>query len=593
MVDLNTKTPSGGEFVILGPQIPDFSPEDFSEEQILIAESTREFVKTEILSRLNEIDSQSDPKLVPHLLDLSAQLGLLGAAIPESYGGAGLDFMSNMLITEEMGRAHSFAVSFGAHTGIGTLPILYYGNDHQKQKYLPKLASGEWKAAYCLTEPDAGSDANAGKTSAKLNEAATHYILNGQKMWISNAGFADVLTVFARIENDKYLSAFVVERNFGGITMNPEEHKMGIKGSSTRQIFFNDTPVPKENLLGQRGEGFKIAVHILNIGRLKLHLFTVGSSKQVLEHVCTYANQRKQFGKKLIEFEAIQEKIGWAYIRSWASEAAGYRACKLIENTIKSLTAAGLPEVEARIEAADRFAIECALLKFHGSEVLDYVADEGVQIYGGMGYSADAPMERMYRDARINRIFEGTNEINRMLAVGTLIKKAMKGEIALMPAIDKASKSLMEFPEPWDEETPFAAEYRISENLKKAFLLLGGSCVKAFGQNLEARQSVMLALADVLAECWVAESAVMRAHRNFIKTGEMPLEELELVRCYLFKATEVLQQQGRRVLAALPPSDETVMLGVGIKRFSKTPNWDVLSMVCHLGKGAQETYFAA
>lgn len=592
MVDNNTNPLKGGAFIINAPEIPDFSPEDFTEEQLMIAQSTEEFVKTEITPRLNDIDSQSDSHLVPHLLDKAAQLGLLGAAIPEDYGGTGLDFMSNMLITEEMGKAHSFAVSFGAHTGIGTLPILYYGNEQQKQFYLPKLASGTSKAAYCLTEPEAGSDANAGKTSAKLNEAGTHYLLNGQKMWISNGGFADVFTVFARIGSDKYLSAFIVEKAFGGITMNPEEHKMGIKGSSTRQIFFNDTPVPIENLLGKPGEGFKIAVHILNIGRLKLQLFAVGSSKQALAYACTYAGQRKQFGNKLIEFEAIQEKIGWSYAKMWAAESAGYRACKLIDQTIETLKASGVPEVEARIEAADQFAIECAFLKVHGSEVLDYVVDETLQIYGGMGYSADAPIERLYRDARINRIFEGTNEINRMLAMGTLLKRALKGELALMAAIEKASKSLMEFPEPYDLDTPLSAEYRIADNLKKVFLLTGGASVKDFGANLEKRQSVVIALADVLTEVFVVESVVLRAHRILLKKGSLSEVEKLAVQCYLCHSVEVVQKQSKRVLAALPQTDEVVLLSSGIKRFTKIPNWDLLSMVCSLGRAVQANYFA-
>lgn len=455
----------GGEFLIKETDASQiFIPEEFSEEQQMIAETCRDFLKAEIHPRLDEIDKAGSPELISSLMDKAGELGLLGTAVPEEYGGFGMNFNTSMLVAEVLGAGHSFSVAQSAHTGIGTLPIVYYGNEEQKAKYLPKLASGEWKAAYCLTEPDSGSDANSGKTKAELTEDGKFYKINGQKMWITNGGFADIFIVFAKIEDDKNLTAFIVEKSFGGITMNEPEHKMGIKGSDTRQIFFNDCMVPVENMLSKRDNGFKIAVNILNVGRIKLAVAAVGGSKGVINHAINYANERKQFGISIGRFGAIKHKLAEMAIRIWTTETACYRAGQNIDDLIDSLTASGMSDADAKLKALEQYAIECAILKVNGSETLDYVADEGVQVYGGMGYSADAPMDRAYRDSRINRIFEGTNEINRMLVLDMLLKRAMKGELDLLGPATAVGKEILSIPEfgMSDDEELFAAEKKVS-----------------------------------------------------------------------------------------------------------------------------------
>lgn len=564
---------TGGAFVIHKAQPEDvFTPEDFNEEQQMIAATCHEFLEKEIFTRLNEIDSQQDPQLMPDLMDKAGELGLLGTSVPAQYGGFGMDFNTSMLVAEVVGAGHSFAVALSAHTGIGTLPIVYYGNEAQKAKYLPKLASGEWKACYCLTEPDSGSDANSGKTKAVLSEDGSHYRITGQKMWITNGGFADVMIVFAKIEQDKNLTAFIVDKSFGGITMNEEEHKMGIKGSSTRQIFFNDCPVPVENMLSARENGFKIAVNILNIGRIKLAAAAVGASKRVSQMSLQYAEERKQFGVSIGTFGAIRYKLAEQYIKTYASESATYRAGQDIENKEHALKAEGMDEVQAKLKAVEQFAIECAILKVHASETLDYVTDEGVQIYGGMGYSADAPMERAYRDSRINRIFEGTNEINRLLSVGTLLKKAMKGELDLMKPAMAVQQEIMSIPD-FGKAAPegfLAIETELIERLKKAFLMVSGAAVQKLMLRIEQEQEIMMYLADVLIEIYVAESTLLRTQKLASQKGQDAVRLQTLAtQVYLHDAAEKIALASREALQSFASGDELRMMLMGLKRFTK------------------------
>lgn len=563
----------GGAFII-SQTSPDqiFIPEDFNEEQQMIATTCHEFLEKEIWNRLDAIDSHDDLNLMPSLMDKAGELGLLGTSVPAEYGGFGMDFNTSMLVAEVIGAGHSFAVALSAHTGIGTLPIVYYGNADQKAKYLPKLASGEWKAAYCLTEPESGSDANSGKTKAELTSDGKYYQITGQKMWITNGGFADVFIVFAKIENDKNLTAFIVERSFGGVTMNPEEHKMGIRGSSTRQIFFNQCPVPVENMLSSRENGFKIAVNILNIGRIKLAAAAIGASKRVNELSAQYASERKQFGVSINTFGAIKHKLAEQYIKTYVSESATYRAGQDIENKQIELQKSGLGEVESKLKGVEQYAIECAILKVHASETLDYVVDEGVQIYGGMGYSADAPMERAYRDSRINRIFEGTNEINRLLSVGTLLKKAIKNEIDLVGPAMKVQQEIMSIPDfgASEPEGFLMKETAQIERLKKAFLMVSGAAVQKLMTKIESEQEVMMCLADILIEIYAIESAVLRTQKLAIQNGEASVEKQKFaVQVYLYDATEKIAIQGRQALNSFATGDELRMMQLGLKRFTK------------------------
>jgi alkylation response protein AidB-like acyl-CoA dehydrogenase len=568
------KAIKGGEFLVRETEASEiFIPEEWSEEQKMIAQTCQDFLETEILTKLDEIDSMKHPELVPSLLDKAGELGLLGASVPEEYGGYGMDFNTSMLIAEVMGRGYSFAVSISAHTGIGTLPILYYGTEEQKQKYLPKLASGEWKASYCLTEPDAGSDANSGKTKATLTEDGTHYLINGQKMWITNGGFADLLIVFAKIDKDDKLSAFIVEKTFGGITMNEEERKMGIKGSSTRQIFFNDCKVPVENMLSERENGFKIALNILNIGRIKLGAAAFGGAKSALGLSVKYANERVQFGKTIGSFGAIKHKIGDVAATIFASETAHYRASQNIEDAYNELIKSGASDSEAKLKSTEQFAIECAILKVHGSETLDYAVDEGVQIYGGMGYSAEGPMDRAYRDARINRIFEGTNEINRMLTIDMLLKRAMQGELDLMGpamAVAKELTSIPDFSAGSGDEDPFAKEKLAIKNLKKAGLMIAGAAVQKFMTNLKEEQEILMNLADMLIEGYVAESVLLRAEKiHKMKGAEESGLYRDLAMIYLHKAVEKSNWAGKQAIYAFAEGDEMRMMLMGLKRFTK------------------------
>jgi alkylation response protein AidB-like acyl-CoA dehydrogenase len=521
---------------------------------------------------LDEIDYATDTSVMVGLLDKAGELGLLGTSVPEEYGGFGMDFNTSMLVAEACGAGHSFAVALSAHTGIGTLPIVYYGTEAQKQMYLPKLATGEWKAAYCLTEPDSGSDANAAKTKARLNEAGTHYIVNGQKMWITNGGFADLFIVFAKIAEDKKLTAFLVEKTFPGITMNAEEHKMGIKGSSTRQVFFTDCEVPVENLLFEREGGFKIAVNILNIGRIKLAAAVLGGAKQVVDQAVNYARDRKQFGQSIHAFGAIQAKMASMIVKIYASESASYRAGQNIDESILSLKAAGMADAEAKLKGVEQFAIECAILKVHASEVLDYVVDEGVQIFGGMGFSAEAPMERAYRDSRINRIFEGTNEINRLLAIGTVLKRAMKGEIELMPAAMAVGKEILGVPD-FSTSVPdgiFGREYQVIANLKKAILMVAGAALQKFTTAIENEQEILMGVSDMMIEVYIAESTLARVDKLITRDGQDKHQvAYECALVYLHEAVEKIHYSGKEVIMGFAKGDELTVLLMGLKRFTK------------------------
>ncbi len=564
---------NGGEYLIKDTEAGQvFIPEEFSEEQLMMAQACQDFLDTEIEPHKEAIDSMKHPELVPEILRKAGELGLLGIAVPEEYGGLGMSFNTSMLIADIIGSAGSFSTTYGAHSGIGTLPILYYGTEEQKQKYLPKLVNAEWAACYCLTEPDAGSDANSGKTKATLSEDGTHYLITGQKMWISNGGFADLLIVFARIADDKNLSAFIVEKSFGGITMNEEEKKMGIKGSSTRQVFFNDCKVPVENMLSERGNGFKIAVNILNIGRVKLGAGVLGGCRKVLSDAIQYAGERKQFGVSINSFGAIKQKLAEMAIRTYACESLCYRAGQDIEDRIESLTNDGMDATLAKLKGVEEFAIECAIAKVHGSEVLDYVVDQGVQIYGGMGYSADAPMERAYRDARISRIYEGTNEINRILMVGMLLKRAMKGEIDLMrpaQAVGEELKAVPSFDSP-DSSQPLAAEKEVLIKLKKVFLMLGGRAAQVLGNKMESEQEIMMNLADIMIEIYAVESTILRTEKLIMKHGPQESAiQLAVTQVYLFEAVDKIQAAGKEAILSFLSGDEQKVMLMGLKRFTK------------------------
>lgn len=566
----------GGEFLIKETDANDvFIPEEFGEEQHLIAQSCKDFLAQEVHPNLDRIDEQEEG-LIVSLLNKAGELGLLGISIPQEYGGMGSDFTTGMLSTEALGSGHSFMVAFAAHTGIGTMPIMYYGTEEQKKKYLPKLASGEWKACYCLTEPGSGSDANSGKTKAVLSSDGKNYLINGQKMWITNGGFADIFIVFAKIDDDKNLSAFIVEKN-DGISLNPEEKKMGIKGSSTRQVFFNNCNVPVENLLGEREGGFKIAVNILNIGRIKLAAGTTGGAKAVIDQSVKYANERVQFGKPIANYGAIKHKLAWMATNTYALESATYRCSRNIEDAIHALQESGMDKAKAMLKGVEQYATEAAILKVAGSEICDNVIDEGVQIYGGMGYSEEAPMARAYRDSRINRIFEGTNEINRMLTVDMLMKRAMKGELDLMGPAMKVADELMsvpDFSEP--DDSLFAQEKNYVRNFKKAVLMVAGSAAQKLMLKLADEQEILINIADMCIETYLAESVLLRTEKLVKMRGEKECErQLDMMRIYINDAADKINKSGKDALNSFGEGDELRVMLMGLKRFTKTNPFNI------------------
>ena len=560
----------GGEFLLKETDAADiYIPEERNEEQKMMADMARDFIAHEVLPILDRIDQQEEG-LMQKLLDKAGELGLLATSIPEKYQGFGKDFNTSLMITEVVGAGHSFAVALAAHTGIGTLPILYFGTEAQKQKYLPKLGTGELKASYCLTEPGSGSDALAAKTKAVLSADGKYYTLNGQKMWITNAGFADVFVVFAQVDGDKF-TGFIVEKGTPGLTLGNEEHKMGIKGSSTRQVFFADCKVPAENLLGQIGKGHLIAFNILNIGRIKLAAAALGASKKASTGSVQYAKERIQFKQPIANFGAIQHKLAEQAIQIFAVESAMYRAGNDIQLAEEQLVEGGKTYEEALLAAAQEFAIECAILKVAGSEALDYVVDEGVQIYGGYGFSADYPMDRSYRDSRINRIFEGTNEINRMLTMDMLLKKAMKGELDFMSGAMAVQKELTGIPEFGEEDTSlFGAEKKAIKNMKKSLLMIAGAAAQKYMDKLANEQEILMNLADVAILTYVAESALLRTEKLIgIKGEEAVKAQIDIVKVYVSEATDKVNIAGKSTINAMSTGDEQRMLLMGLKRYTK------------------------
>ncbi|MFT4661808.1 MAG: alkylation response protein AidB-like acyl-CoA dehydrogenase [Patiriisocius sp.] len=572
-----SKAITGGEFLIRETQCEDiFIPEEWTEEQKMISDMCREFVKKEIFPKLEQIDAMEEG-LMSSLVEKAGALGMLGISVPEELGGMGMDFCTSLLTADVLGPSHSFSVAFGAHTGIGTLPILYYGNDEQKKKYIPKLASGEWKASYCLTEPSAGSDANSGKTSAKLTEDGKHYIINGQKMWITNAGFADVFTVFAKIDDDENLSAFILTKGMEGLTMNPEEKKMGIKGSSTRQVFFNNVKVPIEDQLYDRGRGFKIAVNILNIGRIKLGAGVLGASRELIDISVNYANERQQFGRSISKYGAIRQKLATMAIRTFALDSAIYRAGQNIDDAIASLVEGGLDKHAATLKGIASFAPECAILKVYGSEVLDYVVDEGVQIHGGMGYSAETKVEKAYRDARINRIFEGTNEINRLLTSEMILKKGLKGELDLMTPAMAVANELTSVPDfggaPMDD---FDRHKKVLANFKKSILMVMGAAVQKLAATMAKEQEVLMAAADMIIQVYIVESTLLRVEKMSKMKGEEHVSlQKDILEVLMYESSRLLNDRGTEALMSFAEGDEMKMMMMGLKRFTKTEIFNI------------------
>ena len=561
------KVLKSGEFLVHEVDANDiFIPEEFNEEQLMIAQTIKDFLDTELYDNLDQIDSP-DLEMMKSILKKSGELGLMGISLPEEYGGVGQDFVTQMLAAETVGAGYSFSVAFMAHCGIGTLPIMYYGNEDQRQRYVTKLATGELLGAYCLTEPGAGSDANSGKTNATLSEDGTHYILNGQKMWITNAGFADVQTVFAKIDKDRVLSAFIVERDYPGVVIAPEEKKMGIKGSSTAQIFYNDVKVPVGNLLGKRGEGFRIALSILHMGRIKLGANVLGSAKKAINDSVQYANERKQFNVLISTFGAIKHKLAEQVIRTFALESANYRVSRDIDKQIDKVKAEGMDKGRASVDGIAHYAVEAAILKVYGSEVLDYVIDEAVQIHGGMGYSAEMAVERGYRDSRINRIFEGTNEINRLLVVDTAMKRAMKGDFDLFGKAGELTADLEHVADTQgDDEDYFHEKMRYIRNYKRAILLVINGASQAYGRKLVHEQEVLMNLSDMITMLYVAESTLLRVQKMEAIKGEVAVTIYKhIVDVLIYDAAGIIMKSGFDAVYSYAEEDQTAGLIDAIK----------------------------
>ena len=560
----------GGEWIIKESNpFETFIPEDFNEEQTMVMEMCEQFLQTEILPIIDRIDKM-EPGLMPSLMEKAGEQGLLSTSFPEVYGGLGKDFITSTIVNQGLGGGYSFSVAVAAHTGIGSLPILYFGTEAQKQKYIPKLGNGEWKGAYGLTEPNSGSDALGAKTTATLSADGKYYLLNGQKCWITNGGFADVYTIFAKIDGDKF-TGFIVDRGTEGFTQGPEEHKMGIKGSSTVQLYFQDCKVPVENLLGEIGKGHIIAFNILNIGRLKLCAATLGGAKKATDTSIQYAITREQFNMSISKFGAIKHKMAEMAIRMWVCESALYRTAKWVDDKELELEASGKSFAESLLGAAEEYAIECAILKVFGSEVLDFVVDEGVQIHGGNGFSDEYPISKAYRDSRINRIYEGTNEINRLLTVDMVLKRAMKGKLDLMGPAMAVQKELMSIPDfGGEEEGTYAKEIKAIANFKKAILMVAGAAVQKLMMQLDKEQEILMNIADMSIEVFHAESALLRVMKLANSKGDAAVSlQADMMKTYLYDAADRINKAGKDALNSFADGDELRMMHIGLKRFTK------------------------
>ncbi|OAZ04380.1 acyl-CoA dehydrogenase family protein [Flavobacterium succinicans] len=567
----------GGQFIVKETKCEDiFTPEDFNEEQLMMRDSVKEFVDKELWAHKDRFEKK-DYAYTEETMRKAGDLGFLSVAVPEAYGGMGMGFVNTVLVCDYIsGATGSFSTAFGAHTGIGTMPITLYGTEEQKLKYVPKLASGEWFGAYCLTEPGAGSDANSGKTKAVLSEDGKYYSITGQKMWISNAGFCSLFIVFARIGDDKNITGFIVENDpANGISMNEEEHKLGIRASSTRQVFFNETKVPVENMLSERGNGFKIAMNALNVGRIKLAAACLDAQRRVISGAVNYSNERIQFNTPIAQFGAIRSKLAEMATSCYAGESASYRAAKDIEDRITEREAAGSSHQEAELKGVEEYAIECSILKVAVSEDVQNCSDEGIQIFGGMGFSEDTPMESAWRDARIARIYEGTNEINRMLSVGMLVKKAMKGHVDLLGPASEVQAELMGIPsfETPDYSELFAEEKEMIGKLKKAFLMVAGGAVQKYGPDLDGHQQLLMAAADILIEIYMAESTILRTEKLAKTKGEAAVKgQIAMAQLYLYKAVDIITQKGKEGIVSFAEGDEQRMMLMGLRRYTKYTN---------------------
>jgi alkylation response protein AidB-like acyl-CoA dehydrogenase len=570
----------GGQFLVKETNCEDvFTPEDFSEEQQMMKAAVMEFNDREIIPHKDRFEAK-DYALTEEVMRKAGELGFLGVAVPEAYGGLGMGFVSTLLTCDYISSGTgSFSTAFGAHTGIGTMPITLYGTEEQKQKYVPKLATGKWFGAYCLTEPGAGSDANSGKTTATLSADGKSYKINGQKMWISNAGFCRLMIVFARIENDKNITGFIVEydkENTNGITLGEEEHKLGIRASSTRQVFFNDTIVSADNMLASRGEGFKIAMNALNVGRIKLAGACLDSQRRVISYAINYANERRQFKTPISDFGAIKVKLAEMTTNAYVGESATYRSAKDIEDRIALRVAAGNTHQEAELKGVEEYAIECSILKVAVSEDVQSCADEGIQIFGGMGFSEETPMESAWRDARIARIYEGTNEINRMLSVGMLIKKAMKGHVDLLGPATEVANSLMGIPsfDTPDFSALFSEEKLMISKMKKTFLMVAGAALQKYGPDIENHQQLLIAASDILIEIYMAESAILRTEKNAKRFGkDSQSVQIAMSKLYLYHAVDIIEKKGKESIISFAEGDEQRMMLMGLKRFTKYVNY--------------------